>query len=416
MTTPEWNDPAVYEWGAEPAHASLAPYETLDEALRADRRDSPYRLSLDGDWKFQWSSNPASRLLDFAGEEFDDSDWATIPVPSSWQLHGYDFPIGVNLILPWTGGNGNHEQPDPAGAYPHAPTLYNPVGQYRTTFDLPNGWEDRRSFLQFDGVESAYFVWVNGQQVGYREDSYTLGEFDITTHLRPGRNLVAVEVYRWCTGSYLENQDNVRLSGIFRSVALISRAQVLIRDFTLRTHLDDSLDDARLDVAADIRSYETESGTDEHRLRARLFDGVGSGARELWAFTAQASTADDGDAAASVSGSVRQPRLWSAEHPELYTLVLELCDRDGFVRERVSTRVGFRRVEVIEGTLRLNGEVMSIRGVNRHEWSPRSGRTLTTADMIADIRLMKQNNINAVRTSHYPNDPRWYDLAEYSLF
>ncbi|MFK4805892.1 glycoside hydrolase family 2 TIM barrel-domain containing protein [Microbacterium sp. ZW CA_36] len=417
MTTPEWNDPAAYEWGTEPTHASLMPYETLDEAMRADRRDSPYRLSLDGEWKFHWSSNPASRLLDFAGEDVDDSGWATIPVPSSWQLHGYDFPIGVNLTLPWTGANGNHEQPDPTGDYPHAPTLYNPVGQYRTMFDLPDSWENRRSFLQFDGVESAYFVWVNGQRVGYREDSYTSGEFDVTAHLRPGRNLVAVEVYRWCTGSYLENQDNVRLSGIFRSVSLISRAQVLIRDFTVRTHLDDSLQNARLEVAADVRGYGAESGARDHSMRARLFDGVTSGARELWADAAAVAAAAGGDASASLSGSVPQPRLWSAEHPELYTLVLELLDRDGSVRERVSTRVGFRRVEIIDGVLRLNGQVISIRGVNRHEWNPRTGRTLTTADMIADIRLMKQNNINAVRTSHYPNDPRWYDLADsYGLY
>ncbi|WP_431074261.1 glycoside hydrolase family 2 TIM barrel-domain containing protein [Microbacterium phyllosphaerae] len=415
---PEWNDPAVYEWGTEPAHAALMPYETHAQALEADRLDSPYRLSLDGDWKFLWSENPAVRMLDFAGDGVDDSGWDTIPVPSSWQLHGYDFPIGTNTVLPWTGANGRGEQPDPHGDYPHAPTAYNPVGQYRTTFELPEGWAPRRTFLRFDGVESAYYVWINGQKIGYREDSYTLGEFDITAHLRPGRNLVAVEVYRWSTGSYLENQDNVRLSGIFRSVSLISRSPVLIRDFTVRTPLNDAFTDALLDVSADIRDYAGESVGLEHRFRARLFDGTGPSAAEVWTEVTIVRLAGPGvDSRVSLSAPVHHPRLWSAEHPELYTLVLELCDETGAVVERVSTRVGFRRVEIVDGALLLNGRPLSIRGVNRHEWNPRTGRTLSREDMIADIRLMKQSNINAVRTSHYPNDPRWYELADaYGLY
>lgn len=415
---PEWNDPAVYEWGTEPAHASLMPYETHAQAMHADRLDSPYRLSLDGEWKFHWSENPAARMLDFADDRIDDSDWDTIAVPSSWQLHGYDFPIGTNTVLPWTGANGNNEQPDPTGDYPHAPTSYNPVGQYRTTFELPEGWAPRRTFIQFEGVESAYYVWINGQKIGYREDSYTCGEFEITAHLRPGRNLIAVEVYRWCTGSYLENQDNVRLSGIFRSVSLISRSPVLIRDFAVRTQLDDDFVDAVLEVTADIRDYAGESTGLDYSVRGRLFDGTAPSAAEVWAGAAPVQLVGVGvDSSVGLSAPVRQPRLWSAERPDLYTLVLELCDEAGSVVERISTRVGFRRVEVTDGVLLLNGQPLSIRGVNRHEWNPRTGRTLTSADMIADIRLMKQSNINAVRTSHYPNDPRWYELADaYGLY
>lgn len=416
--TPEWNDPAVFEWGTEPAHASLMPYETHAQAMHADRLDSPYRLSLDGEWKFHWSENPAARMLDFADDRVDDSEWDTIPVPSSWQLHSYDFPIGTNTVIPWTGANGNNEQPDPHGDYPHAPTSYNPVGQYRTTFELPEGWTPRRTFIQFEGVESAYYVWINGQKIGYREDSYTCGEFELTAHLRPGRNLIAVEVYRWCTGSYLENQDNVRLSGIFRSVSLISRSPVLIRDFTVRTQLDDAFADAVLDVTADIRDYAGESTGLEYSVRAQLFDAAVPSADEVWTEAARVQLAGAGvDSRASLSAPVRQPRLWSAERPELYTLVLELRDETGAVVERVSTRVGFRRVEIIDGALLLNGRPLSIRGVNRHEWNPRTGRTLSSADMIADIRLMKQSNINAVRTSHYPNDSRWYEFADaYGLY
>ncbi len=415
---PEWNDPAVYEWGTEPAHASLMPYETHAQAMNADRFDSPYRLSLDGEWKFLWSENPAARMLDFAGDRVDDADWASIPVPSSWQLHGYDFPIGTNTVLPWTGANGNGEQPDPTGDYPHAPTSYNPVGQYRTTFELPEEWAPRRTFIRFDGVESAYYLWINGQKIGYREDSYTPGEFDITAHLRPGRNLVAVEVYRWCTGSYLENQDNVRLSGIFRSVSLISRSPVLIRDFTVRTQLDDAFVDAALEVTADIRDFAGEGTGLDYSVRGRLFDGTVPSAAEVWTETSRVQLAGVGvDSSVGLSAPVRRPRLWSAERPELYTLVLELCDETGSVVERISTRVGFRRVEVVDGALLFNGRPLSIRGVNRHEWNPRTGRTLSRADMIADIRLMKQSNINAVRTSHYPNDPRWYELADaYGLY
>ena len=415
---PEWNDPAVYEWGTEPAHASLMPYETHAQAMRADRLDSPYRLGLDGEWKFRWSENPATRMPDFADESVDDTDWDVIPVPSSWQLHGYDFPIGTNTILPWTGANGNHEQPDPTGDYPHAPSSYNPVGQYRTTFELPAGWTSRRTFIQFEGVESAYFVWINGKKVGYREDSYTRGEFDITGQVRPGRNLIAVEVYRWCTGSYLENQDNVRLSGIFRSVSLISRSPVLIRDFTVGTQLDDECVDAVLEVTASIRDYAGESTGLDYTVQCRLFDGTTPSAAAVWAGTAPVRLVEAGsDSVAALSTPVGQPRLWSAEHPELYTLILELLDGTGSVVERVSTRVGFRRIEISDGVLRLNGRPLSIRGVNRHEWNPRTGRTLTSADMVADIRLMKQSNINAVRTSHYPNDTRWYELADaYGLY
>lgn len=416
--TPDWNDPAVYEWGSEPAHATLVTYDTLRQAVLADRSASPFRVSLDGEWKFRWSPNPESRLPDFADENADDSGWDRLQVPSSWQVHGYDYPIGVNTVLPWTGENGKNEQPAATGAYPHAPTRYNPVGQYRTTFELSDGWAGRRTFIQFEGVESAYYVWINGHRVGYREDSYTRGEFDLTPYVHSGRNVLAVEVYRWSTGSYLENQDNVRLSGIFRSVLLVSRPPVLIRDFTVRTLLADDFSEAALELSVEVRDYTGTSTGDDFQVRARLFDGTDARAVEVWSRLAMVEpVAPSGDASAALTEPVVSPRLWSAERPELYTLVVELCDSDESVVDRVSTRVGLRRVEVVDGVYRINGQAISLRGVNRHEWNPRTGRTLSSADMIADIRLMKQNNINAVRTSHYPNDPRWYELAdEYGLY
>jgi beta-galactosidase len=418
MTIPqEWNDPDVFEWGTEPAHASLTPFDTLDAALRGDRTDTPFSRSLDGDWRFHWSPDPASRLAGFEEEHWDDSGWATIPVPSSWQLHGYDFPIGTNLVLPWTGANGRGEQPDPRGDYPNAPTLYNPVGQYRTAFELPDGWQDRRTLLQFDGVESAYSVWINGHRLGYREDSYTMGEFDVTEHVRAGSNFLAVEVHRWCTGSYLENQDNVRLSGIFRSVRLLSRSPVMIRDVTVRTPLDDSFAAGSVDVSVEVDARRAGPGATGLEIRAQLFDGTEPDSPLVTGRTAAVAVGPDGRGESSTSLPVSAPRLWSAETPELSTLVLELTDASGTLLERVSVRVGLRRVEIVDGVLLVNGRVISLRGVNRHEWNPRTGRTLTRSDMIADIRLMKQSNINAVRTSHYPGDPLWYDLAdEYGLY
>ena len=418
---PEWNNnPDVYQVGSEPAHATLMPYESLRQALIADRTASAYRLSLDGDWRFHWSPNPASRLTDFDNPALDDSGWDTIPVPSSWQLQGYDFPIGTNSILPWTGHNGQDEQPDARGNYPFAPTMYNPVGQYRTTFNLPAGWDGRQTFIHFDGVESAYYLWVNGEKVGYREDSYSASEFDITPYIHPGANNVAVEVYRWSDASYLENQDNIRLSGIFRSVYLFSTPRVHLRDFTVRTPLDPTFTAADLQLEVAVRDYSLAQAGRSYGVRARLFDGIDTRAREVWKqpLTLTTKIATKGaDAIASGSAWVNSPRLWSAEQPNLYTLVLELVDPTGKITERLSTRVGFREVEIVDGVFRLNGKTMSIRGVNRHEWDARTGRTLTTADMVEDIRLMKQNNINAVRTSHYPNDPRWYELADqYGLY
>jgi beta-galactosidase len=411
--TPDWNNPTVYEWGSEPAHATLVTYDTLAHAVRGDRSASAFRVSLDGDWRFRWSRNPESRLPDFADETADDSDWDLLPVPSSWQLHGYDFPIGVNTVLPWTGENGQNEQPAATGDYPHAPTRYNPVGQYRTTFELPEGWAGRRTFIQFEGVESAYYVWINGQRVGYREDSYTRGEFDLTPYVHSGPNVLAVEVYRWSTGSYLENQDNVRLSGIFRSVHLLSRPPVLIRDFTVRTPLADDFSEATLELSVEVSDDAVERTGESFHIRATLFGRPDAGAVEVWSRSAPIEPVAPGrDVSATITEPVLSPRLWSAERPELYTLVIELCDADASVVDRVSTRVGFRRVEIVDGVYLINGQAISLRGVNRHEWNPRTGRTLSSADMITDITLMKQNNINAVRTSHYPNDPRWYELAD----
>lgn len=229
---PEWNGRIdLFRVGTQPPHTTLMPYADLAQALAADRTRSPYRLSLDGTWKFAHAERPDDRDPDFHRTDLDDSGWDTIPVPSAWQLHGYDRPIYVNITYPWWGPNGLGENAQP----PAAPTRFNPVGQYRRTFTVPRGWAGRRTFLHFEGVKSAHYVWINGTLVGYSEDSYTPAEYDITAHLRPGTNRIAVEVYRFSDGDWLEDQDMIRLSGIFRSVHLYSTPAVHLRDFRLRT-------------------------------------------------------------------------------------------------------------------------------------------------------------------------------------
>lgn len=412
---PEWNNNiGVFSVNAEPPHATLMPYAGLGEALDADRTKSPFRQSLDGDWRFKYASRPADRDLNFYKTDVDDSSWATIPVPSVWQMQGYDFPIYTNITYPWSGANGQGENPQP----PFAPTRYNPVGQYRRTFKVPANWTGRRTFLHFDGVASGFYVWVNGKKVGYREDSHDPSEFDVTDYLQPGTNEIAVEVYRWTDGAWLEDQDMIRMSGIFRSVYLFSTPTVHLRDFRLQTPLKDNYTNADLSVTASVRNY-GQTDTQHYTVETQLYDANN---RRVWSQPLQQDIdlgrAPAGqDVTVDVSQAVSHPKLWSAEQPYLYTAVLQLRDPTGKVIEIESARVGFREFAIKDGLMRINGQPVSLRGVNRHEIDPDRGLALTRADMVRDITLMKRLNINAVRTSHYPDDPAWYELAdEYGLY
>ncbi|MFD7701388.1 glycoside hydrolase family 2 TIM barrel-domain containing protein [Streptomyces caelestis] len=411
---PEWNDFGVFRLGTQPPHTTLMPYADVRQALAADRTRSPYRLSLDGTWKFAYADRPEDRDADFHRTDTDDADWDTIPVPSVWQLHGHDFPIYLNITYPYWGPNGRGEDPQP----PAAPTRYNPVGQYRRTFTVPRDWTGRRTFLHFEGVKSAHYVWINGELVGYDEDSYTPSEYDITDHLRPGTNRIAVEVYRYADGDWLEDQDMIRLSGIFRSVYLYSTPAVHLRDFKLETPLNDTYTQAELTVTASVRAY---GGGEPGRyiVETQLYDARG---HAVWSRPleqgADLGTAGAGeDVTVRASKAVPEPRLWSAEHPELYTAVLRLRDPAGKVVETLSHRVGFRAFALEGGLMRINGKPVSFRGTNRHEMHPARGTALTREDLVEDITLIKRMNMNSVRTSHYPNNPLWYELAdEYGLY
>ncbi|GAA3889207.1 glycoside hydrolase family 2 TIM barrel-domain containing protein [Streptomyces lacrimifluminis] len=410
--TPEWNGHIdVFRVGTEPAHTTLMPYATLAQALAADRTRSPYRQSLDGTWKFAYVDRPDDRDTDFYRTDLDDRAWDTIPVPSAWQLHGYDSPIYVNIDYPWWGPNGRGEEAQP----PVAPTRHNPVGQYRRTFTLPRDWSGRRTFLHFEGVKSAHYVWINGTLVGYHEDSYDPSEYDITPHLKSGTNQIAVEVYRYSDGDWLEDQDMIRLSGIFRSVYLYSTPAVRLRDFRLDTPLSDDYSAAELSVTANVRDYGGK-GAGQYSVETQLYD---AGGHPVWSRPLQQTVALGAGEEKSVQAAkaVPAPRLWSAEHPDLYTAVLRLRDPAGRVTETLSHRVGLREFALKDGLMRINGKPVSFRGTNRHEMHPVHGSALTRADMVEDIGIIKRLNINTVRTSHYPNNPLWLELAdEYGLY
>lgn len=345
---PAWNDGLdVFEVGTEPPHTTLMPYADLGQALAADRTRSPYRLSLDGKWRFAYAERPDDRDPDFFRPDLDDSGWRTLPVPSVWQTHGYDFPIYVNINYPWWGPNGRGEDAQP----PAAPTRYNPVGQYRRTFTVPRGWAGRRTFLHLEGVKSAHYVWINGELAGYHEDSYTPAEYDITPYLKDGTNRIAVEVYRYSDGDWLEDQDMIRVNGIFRSVYLYSTPAVHLRDFRLDTPLGDGYSSAELAVTASVRAYGGGTVSGSYTVETQLYD---AGGHAVWARPLR-QQADPGTVPAGEDVTVRdakdvpRPRLWSAEDPYLYTAVLRLRDPAGKVTETLSHRVGLREFALRDG-------------------------------------------------------------------
>ncbi len=399
-----WENPQIVGRNKEPAHVTLVPYADEVTALEGDRTASPYFELLNGRWWFKYAPNPASAPTEFYAPAFDVSEWDTIAVPGNWQLQGYDKPIYTNVVYPF-----------PAENLPRVPADDNPTGSYRRTFNVPEAWEGRQTFVLFDGVDSAFYLWVNGERVGYSQGSRLPAEFNITPYVRTGENMLAVQVYRWSDGSYLEDQDFWRLSGIYRDVYLWSAPPIHVRNFWVVTDLDDEYRDAVIEVRAEVHNYNDQDVTN-HTVEAMLYDANGRPA-----FTdplaARVDVAAGGEVTLALEQAVANPEKWSAEHPYLYELLLSLKDEAGEVLEVESSKVGFRKVEVTGEQIHVNGVPILIKGVNRHEHDPYAGHTVTVDSMLQDIRLMKQFNVNAVRTSHYPNDPRWYDLCdEYGIY
>jgi beta-galactosidase len=399
----DWENPDVVERNKEPGHCTYVPYADIRTAVKNDPVQSPYTKCLNGIWKFNWVRKPADRTIHFYRDDYDVSHWDDIKVPANWELEGYGVPIYTDTDYPF-----------PANP-PHIPHEYNPVGSYRRNFRVPETWEDRQVFLHFEGVKSAFYVWVNGKEVGYSQGSKTPAEFNISEYFRSGENTLAVEVYRWSDGAYLEDQDYWKISGIERDVFLFSTPNVMIRDFFVLGDLDELYLDGRIEVAVDVKNY-LRGTPEKHKIQMQLFD---TDHRPVFEAPVQQEFEfnESGESEIQSEKFIENPKKWSAETPNLYTLVLSLLDESGRTVEVVSCKTGFRKVEIKGGQLLVNGIPVTIKGVNRHEHEPETGRVVSEEYMMKDIQLMKQFNINAVRTSHYPNVPRWYELCDqYGLY
>ncbi|WP_420579672.1 glycoside hydrolase family 2 TIM barrel-domain containing protein [Reichenbachiella sp.] len=391
-TSYDWENESITEINKLPARSDYFPYESVALANAKDKHASERYLSLDGKWKFNWVRKPADRPKDFFELTFSDSEWNLIDVPGNWERLGYGVPHYLDVDYPF-----------PAHP-PHIPNDYNPVGSYRKTFDLPLSWNGNEVIIQFGAVRSAFYLWVNGKKVGYSQGSKLPAEFDITSFVQAGENLVAIEVYRWSDGSYLEDQDMWRLSGIDRSVFVYARPKFHVADHTVLAGLDENYEHGVLEVTAEVSG-----GVGS--LEVSLLDGE----EKISNLKSQISNEDV--QILNFESQILNPAKWSAEKPNLYTLTMELKDSLGNTVEAYTQRIGFRTAEIKDGNFKINGQTVMIKGVNRHEHDPVTGHVVDEASMIKDIQLMKQFNINAVRASHYPNATRWYELCdEYGLY
>jgi len=394
----DWDNVKVLQINRENPHATMMVYDSQQAALSFDKKQSVFHQCLNGQWKFKWSKNPATRPADFYKTSFDDSGWGNIKVPSNWELQGHGVPIYTNIEYPFDIENFE------------APKEWNPVGSYRRTFEVPANWKGRQVYINFDGVQSAFYLWVNGKKVGYSQGSRTPGEFNITPYLKSGINQVAVEVYRWSDGSYLEDQDFWRLSGIFRDVYLWSTPNTHIRDFEVSASLDKAYTNGVFKIKGELLAISDAAVA----VQYQLFD---NGGHELLNEHVALNAGKGLTAFETKEHTLANIAAWNAESPTLYQLLISLKDKNDEVLEVIPQRVGFRRIEIKNGKMLVNGVQVLFKGVNRHEHHPTTGHYVTTDDMLRDIVLMKQNNINAVRTSHYPNTPEWYDLCDqYGLY
>ena len=403
-TFTEWHDMSVNNVNRCPLHTSFFAYETRDAALKADRKSSANYLSIEGDWRFQWVENADQRPTDFFRTDFDDSSWKNMRVPGNWELNGYGDPEYVNIGFAWRG----HFKDNP----PQVPVKDNHVGSYRRTIHIPDSWDGRQIIAHFGSVTSNMYLWVNGQFVGYAEDSKSAMEFDLTPYLKKGDNLIAFQSFRWCDGSYSEDQDFWRLSGVARNCFLYSRSKSAhVDDVRVTPDLDAEYRNGSLAVAL--------QGKGNAKFVIDLIAPDGSVVSRKILNTSKVKKKAGSDVAvinATVKFDVENPLKWTAETPNLYKVVVTVQQNDKDV-EAVPVRTGFRKIEIKNRQLLVNGQPVLIKGANRHEIDPDGGYNVSRERMVEDIRLMKQFNVNAVRTCHYPDDPEWYDLCdEYGLY
>ena len=396
----DWENPEVFAEGRLTPRATLYPYPSESMALGRDFKSSPYFISLNGEWDFKYSACPDKRPVQFHTVGYDTSSWDKITVPSNWEMQGYGTPIYTNA-----------EYPFPKNP-PYIAHDDNPVGSYKRSFDIPDKWKERCVYLHFDGSTAGMYVWVNGRKAGYVQSTKNPAEFDITDFVKPGKNEIACEVYRWTDGSYLEDQDFWRLSGIDRYVYLYSTAQTRIGDMFANADLDSSYRNGVLTVSTTLENNST--AETKQNISLALYDATG---RQVIAQKKSVILAPGKSTDVIFNKKIPEVNKWSCESPYLYTLVATISESNGEVVESTSTRVGFRKVEIKDSQLMINGKPLEVHGVNLHEHHQTAGHVVDRETMMADIRTMKQHNVNAVRMSHYPQSPLWYDLCdEYGLY
>ena len=395
----DWENLDVLQRNRMRSHAFYIPFDNREQALVWDVENSSRYLSLNGVWKFKWVSKPADRPMDFNKVGYDVRKWDNIEVPSNWELKGYGVPIYVETGFGFK------------AKCPNVDSENDPVGSYKRTFRVPDDWIGNKIVLHFGAVSSAFYVWVNGQLVGYSQDSKTPAEFDVTSCVRKGKNEIAVQVFRWCDGTYVEDQDFWRFSGIQRDVFLYARPRSNVYDFQLATDLDADYRDALLRLNMELENrgekYDVALTLNDRQGNTIFSEVITSGKKE-------------GMDTVCIEKKILNPLKWTAETPNLYDLIIETrVEERGrkVVREVLTQAVGFRKSEIKGGQLLVNGQPVLLKGVNRHEHDPKKGHVVDRESMLTDIRLMKEMNVNSVRTAHYPNDPLWYRLCdEYGLY
>ncbi|RYG20517.1 MAG: DUF4981 domain-containing protein, partial [Chitinophagaceae bacterium] len=396
----DWENPRLVDVGKEKPHVTFVLFNNQKDAIVDDYSKSENFKSLNGSWKFNYVDQHKDRPTNFFSANFNDGGWANLNVPSNWELNGFGIPIYTNI------------------AYPHPTTPpfigpNNPVGTYRKTFTVPQNWDNKEVMLHFGSISGCAFIYVNGNKVGMTKASKTPSEFDITKHLKAGENQIAVQVYRWHDGSYLEDQDFWRLSGIERDVYLYALPKLSVWDYFLKGDLDSKYTDGLFSAAVDVRKF-AGNNIKNGKVSVSLLDKQGKAVySKEQAFNVNADTIQT----INFSGTIKNPLKWTGEAPNLYNCVITLKDDKGKVLGVTNTKVGFRKVEIKNARLLVNGVKISVHGVNRHEHDDVTGHYTTKELMLKDIKLMKEFNINAVRLSHYPNDPLWYKLCdEYGLY
>ena len=395
---PEWNNnPQIISLNMNKPHNDFVNYETKEEAIEGIKENSSRYISLNGKWKFNFCKDIKSIPEDFYKIDYKNESWDEIDVPSNWQIKGYGIPQYTNLIYPWTG----REDIKP----PFAPVKINEVGCYVKYIDITKEQLNKKVLINFQGVESCFYLYVNGEIVGFSKDSFSPSEFDITDYLIEGKNKIGVKVYRWCDASWLEDQDFWRLSGIFRDVYLEIKNNTHIVDFRVDSNLTDDYRDGTFSSKIKV------VGIGNYNINLEIYD------KDNIIYSNKKEFNVDGEIDINFQTIIDNPRKWSAEQPNLYKVIISLENENGKITEYVSCDTGFRRFEIKENIMYINGKRILFNGVNRHEFDSEMGRAINKEIMEKDIKIMKQFNVNALRTSHYPNNPYMYDLCDrYGLY